>query len=74
MLFVSNIMLIIRPYLLIGLLPGCFLWIIMAYSERVTGTMKKALVIPVFVGMIVGLGYLMLFLLQESLGQYSADN
>lgn len=74
MLFVSNIILIIRPYLLIGLLPGCFLWVIMSYSERVSGTMKKALVIPLFVMMVTGLGYLMLFLLQESLGQYSADN
>lgn len=70
----SNIIIMIKPYILIGMMPGCLLWIVMGYAERVTGSMKKALIIPVFFIFIFGFGYLMIYLMQGSLGQYSSDN
>lgn len=70
----SSIIISIKPYILLGMLPGCLLWIVMGYSEKVSGAMKKALIIPIFFLFIFGFGYLMIFLMQGSLGEYSSDN
>lgn len=71
---VAEIMLIIKPYILLGMMPGCLLWIVMSYSQNVTGSMKKALIIPIFFLFTFGFGYLTVYLMQGSLGQYSSDN
>ncbi|MEO8149872.1 MAG: hypothetical protein ABI723_19690 [Bacteroidia bacterium] len=63
----------IKVYILLGMIPGLLLWIVMGYSEKVSGTMKKALLIPVFLALVFGFGYLLVFSIQGSLGQYSTD-
>lgn len=68
------VILSVKAYILLGMMPGLLLWIVMAYSEKVSGSMKKALLIPVFIILFFGFGFLMVFLLQGSLGEYSTDN
>lgn len=71
---VAQIMIIIKPYILLGMMPGCILWIVMNYSQNVSGSMKKALIIPIFFLFTFGFGYLLVYLMQGSLGQYTSDN
>ena len=64
----------IKAYILLGMMPGLLLWFVMAYSEKISGTMKKALIVPIFFTLVFGFGFLIINLMQASLGEYTTDN
>lgn len=67
------VILSIKPYIFIGLLPGALIWIIRHYTSRIQGTFIRGVTFPtiLFVGFLSG--YLLLIVLGDELGKYSLD-
>lgn len=70
----SFLMLAIKPYILFALLPGSTIWFAGTFSARIQNQTLKTLFAPFLVVIGLGLGFLVLSYMQDSLGQYSFEN
>jgi len=70
----SIVILSIKPYILVGLIPATVIWIIQIFTNKVRGTMLKTAAIPIFVLFGFGLGYLFMTFLGDSLAEYKLDS
>jgi hypothetical protein len=68
------IILAIKPYIFMALLPGSLIWLVRKRMERLGGAFLRALVGPVLLTIAVVMGYLMLDSMKNVLGGYSIDN
>lgn len=68
-----TVILSIKPYIFIGLLPGALIWIIRHYTSQIQGTFIRGITFPTI--LIVGFlsGYMLLLVLGDELGKYSLD-
>lgn len=68
------IILSIKPYIFIGLLPGSLIWVIRRYTLTIPGSFIRAVSFPVILSIGIVSGYLLLLVLSDELGKYSLDN
>lgn len=69
----AYIILAIKPYIFFALLPGCLLWIINNLLSKFGGSFTRAAATPVFLGIAILTGYLLLTAMSTQLGAYSLD-
>ncbi|CAN5555288.1 hypothetical protein BH11BAC2_BH11BAC2_04370 [soil metagenome] len=67
------IILSIKPYIFIGLLPGMIFWMVHSLLAKIKGGIARVAAIPLFVILGIGSGYLLLNLLSSQLAEYSMD-
>jgi hypothetical protein len=73
-MFISaKIILIIKAYIFIALLPGAMIWLTISLLERVKGRFIKVSVAPVFIIFFVGGALTIINYMGNSLGKFSAD-
>jgi hypothetical protein len=63
----------IKPYIFIGLLPGTLIWIISHYTSKIQGNFIRGITFPS--ALIIGFacGYLLLLIMGDELGKYTLD-
>lgn len=72
-LFISIFILVtIKPYIFVGLLPGSLLWLIWARLGRIKSTFIKIIVAPVIATLGIGIGVGIWMLTSSSLGKYNS--
>lgn len=71
--FSTFIILSIKPYIFIGLLPGTMMWLISDLLSKVRGAILKVAILPIFLILLFGFGFMLLNMLGQSLGQYNID-
>jgi len=72
-LFISIFILVtIKPYIFVGLLPGSLLWLIWARLSKIKSTFIKIIVAPIIIVFGLGLGGGIWMLTSSSLGKYSS--
>lgn len=64
----------IKPYILVGLLPGLIFWIIHKVISRIPGKFARFSAFPVLLIISVGFGYMLLKMLGDVLAEYSINN
>jgi len=73
LLFMMATVLLIKPYIVIALLPGTFVWI---FSEKISGirnTAAKILIIPFIIISCAGISYLIFSSLGDYMGKFALD-
>ena len=70
MVFNLTIILSLKPYVVISLIPGMLLWINSAYLKVINNKILKALSLPFLVGAILLTGFLLFENLSSSMGVY----
>ncbi len=70
----TYVILAIKPYIFFALLPGCLIWIINNLLSRFGGSFTKAAAAPVFIGIAIFSGYILLLFMSTQMGAYSIDN
>lgn len=73
MIITSYLILQIKPYIFIALIPGILMWLINNYVSRIRGSFTKAAATPLFLFVSIISGYALLNFMSSSLGQYSLD-
>ena len=70
--FIINLIIIlsIKPYLVVALLPGIMAWFGWEYLKKIQNPLGRILVAPFIAAIFLGIGYLLVSLLQGSLGVY----
>ncbi len=68
------VILSIKPYIFVGLMPGIIFWSIHKIISQVKGKIARIATIPIFVMLGLVFGYIMLTLLQSQLSSYTLDN
>lgn len=63
----------IKPYIFVGLLPGALIWTIRSYTNRIRGSFIRGVSYPLILLIGVVSGYLLLVVLSDELGKYSLD-
>ena len=71
LLFNSWIMITIKPYIFIALMPGTMLWLSFQYIKNIKNTFIRLMFGPTFILIIAGTGALLMQNLSSSFGQYS---
>jgi hypothetical protein len=74
LLFNLYIILIIKPYIIFALLPGAFMWIFSNRIYKIRNVGVRIVIVPLILGICLGLGYLILSQLSSLMGKYSIDN
>lgn len=64
----------IKPYIFIGLLPGSAFWIMRKYTKTLEGSFLKTLITPVAILVMGGGLYLLLHVMSGNLGRFSLNN
>lgn len=70
----SMLILSIKPYIFIALLPGVLIWTVNNYTSRIKGSFVRATTTPVFLIISSVFAYIILLMLSSQLGQYTLDN
>lgn len=74
-LLVSSLLILsIKPYIFIALLPGVLIWTVNNYVSRIQGSFVRATATPVFLIISSAFAYIILLMLSGQLGQYTLDN
>ncbi len=68
------VILSIKPYIFVGLMPGLIFWTAHKIVSQVKGKMAKFATIPLFLLFGLIFGYIMMSLLQSQLAEYTLDN
>jgi hypothetical protein len=68
------VILSIKPYIFMALLPGSLIWMVRKRMERMGGAFLRALIGPFLLAIAVIMGYVMLDSMKNVLGGYSIDN
>lgn len=63
----------IKPYIFVGLLPGTLIWIIGHYTSKIQGNFIRGITFPTAITIGIACGYLLLIILGDELGKYSLD-
>jgi hypothetical protein len=67
------IILYIKPYIFIGVLPGAVIWLIRKNIAKIEGSFIRGIVFPIILFVGIGSGYLMLNVMSSELGKFSID-
>lgn len=70
----SLLILSIKPYIFIALLPGVLIWTVNNYASRIEGSFVRATATPIFLLVSSAFAYVILLMLSGQLGQYTLDN
>ncbi len=74
-LFVSiYLLLAIKPYIILALLPGSLVWVVQKYISGMSNKIIKTLTGPLLFVIAIAGGYALLYSMNDMLGQYSLDN
>lgn len=63
----------IKPYIFVGLLPGALIWIIAHQTSKIQGNFIRGVTFPTALIIGIACGYLLLIILGDELGKYSLD-
>lgn len=75
MMLISGFFIIsIKPYIVVGLLPGIMIWIIHNLLMKIKGSIARTAALPVLFSMVIVFGYMALKMMESSLEDYSVDN
>lgn len=74
LLISSMLILSIKPYIFIALLPGVLMWLVNNHISRIQGSFVRVTTTPVFILISSVFAYVFLILLSSQLGQYTLDN
>ena len=74
LVFFVYIILNIKPYVIIALLPGTIIWIFYEKAHKIQNNIIKFFIIPFFFTLSIGLGLFTISQLGNVLGEYSIDN
>ena len=72
MIFSAWLILQMKPYIFIALVPGALLWFSFDKIQAITSPVQKFFVAPVIIATILGIGSLALSSISSSFGQYSS--
>ncbi len=72
LLISAFILISIKPYIFIALLPGTFLWMISSRINNIKSVFIRILIAPLIIFFGLGLGFLIFSFTSSSLGQYSS--
>ena len=63
----------IKPYIFVGILPGSLIWVISTYTSKIKGSFIRGISYPII--LIIGFfsGYFLLMVLSDELGKYSLE-
>ena len=70
----SYVIIAIKPYIFIGLIPGALFWIINRILSDIKGQLLRFASAPILLLLISGFGYFLLYSMEQTLGHYSLDN
>lgn len=68
------LILAVKPYIMVGLLPALILWILHMQISRIRAFMIKSTLLPLTLVVSIGIGYLAMQLLGEALADYQLDS
>lgn len=75
LLFVSvYLILSIKPYIFVGILPGTLIWLLGVTLGKIRGTMMRAFFLPILLIVMIGGGFGVLLFMSDSLSAYSLDS
>jgi hypothetical protein len=63
----------IKPYIFVGLLPGTLIWTIRNYTNKIQGSFIRGVSYPLILAIGLLSGYFLLVVLSAELGKYSLD-
>lgn len=69
----SFIIVSIKPYILVGLLPAVIVWLFQKVSSKIKAPVLRLLMVPVILFLGSGMGFAIMSFLGESLGEYKID-
>jgi len=72
MIFMAYLLIKIKPYIFIALLPGALLWFSVEHVSRIRNWLLRVLAGPFFIIFISAMGYVLLNTLSSGFGQYSS--
>jgi len=62
----------IKPYILLALLPGAFIWLTLHYTRQIESVSAKVILTPLLAGVVFLGGYFTISSIQSNLQQYSS--
>ncbi|MCC7051424.1 MAG: hypothetical protein IT239_06585 [Bacteroidia bacterium] len=71
LIITSWIMISIKPYIFIALIPGSLLWLSLQQIKKINNFLFKLIMGPAFAFIVAGTGYILMQTLSDSFGQYS---
>lgn len=74
LILATIVILSIKPYILVGLLPAVIIWLIKVNLNKIRGAMLRTAAVPLLVIFGLGLGYLFMLSLGEALAEYKLDS
>ncbi len=69
----SAVIIVVKPYIYIALLPGALLWYVNSLISRISGKFLKFAVAPLFIIITISFSVFLINYLGSSLGKFSAD-
>jgi hypothetical protein len=72
MIIMGNIVLSLKPYILLALLPGAMLWLMFHRLNNITNIAVRILAGPVIIAVVFAIGAIALYSVQDNLGKYSS--
>ena len=72
MLITGYFIMAIKPYIIVALVPGAFIWLAWSYIRKYENRVLRFVLAPVATLLFLGLGFGVLTLLQSSLGTYGS--
>jgi hypothetical protein len=73
MIIASYVIIVVKPYIYIALLPGALLWYVNAMISRISGKFLKYAIAPIFLVVTISFSIILINYLGSSLGKFSAD-
>ncbi len=74
-LFLSSALILnVKPYILVGLVPSVIIWVIHRLIGRVYGGILKTAIVPLLIVVGIGFGYFFMTVLGDALQEYKLDN
>jgi hypothetical protein len=67
----AMVLILIKPYIFLGLLPGTLLWVTWGRLSKIRNQFLKLVIAPVIIAAGMGIGFLTWSLTSSNLGQYS---
>jgi len=72
--FSGYVIISIKPYILVGLLPAMIVWVIQRKVGQIKGVVLKTTLIPLLLLFGIGFGYLSMLILGDALAEYELDS
>jgi hypothetical protein len=69
----SFVIINIKPYILVGLMPAIILWIVQRLVSSIRGVVLRSALLPLLIAFGIGFGYLFMVVLGEALAEYKLD-